>query len=170
MGIYLPRTEDDPCTELEGNPCVKNANRYSFAFETWFLIDLYGAWRQNGRDAVTQKLMENGIEPQKLGKNIPNYVIKRFEYGGYPLGRGYDEVKYTESHPLVQSGEYICLPKNSGIEIRPEFKEQLFQQYPDVSLEEGFINAGIVPIDVGYSRMQKLKKEFETRSKECSGA
>jgi transposase InsO family protein len=170
MGIYLPRTEDDPYTELEGNPCVKNADRYSFAFETWFLIDLYGAWRQNGRDAVTQKLMENGIEPQKLGKNIPNYIIKRFENGGYPLGRGYDEVKYTESHPLVQSGEYICLPKNSGIEIRPEFKEQLFQQYPDVSLEEGFINAGIDPIDVGYSRMQKLKKEFETRSKELFGS
>ena len=163
---FRPKIENDPYTELEGNPCVKNADRYSFALETWFVIDLYGAWRQNGRDAVIQKLVKNGIDPQKLGKYIPNHIIRRFENGGYPLGRGYDDVKYTEEHPLVQSGKYICLPRNSGIEIRPEFKEQLFQQYPDVSLEEGFINAGIDPIDVGYSRMQKLKKEFETRSKE----
>lgn len=69
---------------------------------------------------------------------------------------------YVEKNPLILSGKYEQV--NNGLRIDPDFKEEIFLAWPNLSIEDSFRRARIDPVDVGYQRIQSLKREFEART------
>lgn len=85
--------------------------------------------------------------------------------GGYPIHQGkreyMEDTDYKESNPLILSGKYHRLKRHWRLEIDPEFRSELKRTYPDISIEEKMSYLGLDPLDVGYNRINRLKKELE---------
>ena len=62
---------------------------------------------------------------------------------------------------LVATGLFQCVGR--GIGFSPNFEEQLFEKYPEQSIEEGLQLAGVNPEDVGSNRILRLQKKFDAK-------
>ncbi|MBQ9155084.1 MAG: IS3 family transposase [Solobacterium sp.] len=62
---------------------------------------------------------------------------------------------------LISTGKFIAGKKGKGISFSKEFIEELYENYPSQSIEEGLRNAGINPEIVGYQRIHSLKRRFD---------
>lgn len=151
--------------ELERNPNVASVDNVTIRLKTEFRIYLYQMWRDHGRDAVKEELKRRGIPSEWNYRDYAQQVISGFEMGGYPIGKGKEEISLIENHPLVRSGRFRMRGNGRGIEIVPAFKEKLIQQHPEMGVEESLVQEGIDPIDMGYNRLHKLKEDIAF---ECS--
>ena len=57
----------------------------------------------------------------------------------------------------------------NGIAFSQPFAHELFNAYPEQSIEEGIRKAGIDPVIVGYQRMYQLERSFNGESSASAG-
>ena len=155
--------------ELRKNPNVKyvRANRLSFTFE--FRCQMYEAWIKDPSVSTIRKyLSESDFDTRILGKDFINHLNYRFKKDGHPSrGRnktfGANSLNFktnvSDNEHLVGTGKFIQSRK--GIAFSPSFIEELYDKYPEQSIEEGIIAAGLDPEMIGYQRIYALKKRFD---------
>lgn len=151
---------------LKTNPNVKavRENRLTLTYE--FRLILWGHYQEG--DSLKEVFIQHGFDIQRIGvRNI--YSIKdKFKINGRP-SRGTNKVfgiqtaQHTntqeEIQSLLESGLFVKSRK--GIAFHPDFIDELYHQYPDISIEDAMINKGIDPTIVGYQRIYQLKKLFD---------
>lgn len=155
--------------KLISNPHVSKFDDFTLKLSIDFRVKLYKEWRQNqDSGAVARMLEDNGLGEELTGDNYHITLINGFKSSGYPVYKNSEIAMipdYKEENPLLTSGKFVRLNRGNGTRISSDFEQKLFLQYPEVSIEEGMRYAGLDPMDVGYQRIQNLKREFEARAK-----
>lgn len=159
---------DEQISGLNKHPKVKNArsNRITFTYE--FRVELYELWEKSPSTATLRKaLKDNGIDASILGPNVINDINKCFHRSGYP-SRGRNKIfgktaassrTPEDNEKLLETGKFVRTAH--GIRFAPDFVEELYRHYPEQSVEDGIIAAGLAPEMVGYQRIYQLKRVFE---------
>ena len=152
---------------LSGNPCVLRVDKYRLSLTTEFRLKLYKLWREDKIAEIDSELEKNGLGPEATGNGYMNTLLLSFKNSGYPVYKRTECIRNpsgNDENPLLKSGLFEMGDHNFGIRIKPGFEQELFMQYPEVSVEEGIRLAGLDPIDVGYQRIKKIEKELEGRA------
>ena len=152
---------------LSANPCVRKVDRYRLSLTTEFRLKLYKLWREDKITEIDSELEKNGLGPGATGNGYMNSLILSFKNSGYPVYKRTECLRNpsgNDDNPLLKSGLFEMGDHNVGIRIKPAFEQELFMQYPEVSVEEGIRLAGLDPVDVGYQRIKKIEKELEQRA------
>ena len=152
---------------LSANPCVLKVDRYRLSLTTEFRLKLYKLWREDKITEIDSELEKNGLGPGATGNGYMNSLILSFKNSGYPVYKRTECLRNpsgNDDNPLLKSGLFEMGDHNFGIRIKPAFEQELFMQYPEVSVEEGIRLAGLDPVDVGYQRIKKIEKELEQRA------
>ena len=154
--------------ELSRNPKVYKVDERRITLTTDFRIELFKLWKNGDPERIQQMLDENDLGIEKTGNDFLETILSSFKSGGYPVYKNAElELKtgFQEDNPLILSGKYKRDGrKRQGLSIDPAFEQWLFARYPELSVEEGIKAAGLDPEDVGYNRIQRLKKTFEERT------
>lgn len=154
--------------ELSRNPKVYKVDEHKITLTTDFRVELFKLWRAGDPEGIQRILNENNLGVDKTGSDYLETLITSFKSGGYPVYKNAElELKtgFQEDNPLILSGKYKRdSGRNQGLSIDPRFEQWLFARYPEMSVEEGIKAAGLDPVDVGYNRIQRLKKSFEEKA------
>lgn len=150
---------------LKANPNVKavRENRLTLTYE--FRLKLWNHY-QNG-DSLKIVFIQHGFDPQVIDAKYIENIKLNFKRNGCP-SRGTNKTfgtnesqrtnTWEEVQSLLESGLFIKSRK--GIAFHPDFIDELYHQYPDMSIEDALINKGIDPTIAGYQRIYQLKKLF----------
>lgn len=151
------------------NPHVSKFDGFTLKLSIDFRVKLYKEWRhKHEAGAIERMLEENGLGKELTGSNYYMTLINGFKINGYPVYKKSEIAlitDYREENPILTSGKFVRLDRGNATRISSDFEQELFSHYPEVSIEEGIRHAGLDLIDVGFQRIQKLKKEFEARAK-----
>ena len=161
------RFTKDEIDILSKSPYVKNIreNRLSFTYE--FRCILYNEWIKSPTVVQIRKVLTSyNFNCVMIGYKVVNRIHRDFKRNGRP-SRGKNKSfgihellaeKYDDSY-LVDSGVFI----KSGIGVRftSEFIDQVYKEYPEVSIESQLESYGLDPKRVGYQRIYKLKNLLE---------
>ena len=153
--------------ELRKNPCVYKVDQRKLILRTDFRIELYKLWRNGELEKIEQKLLEKGLGPEAVGADYGKDLLASFKNSGYPVYKS-DELTFSpekmKEHPLIASGKFELMEHGGNrFQINEGFKRELLSRFPEISVEEGMRLAGLDPIDVGYQRILRLQREFESR-------
>ena len=152
---------------LAKNQYVYHVDQYKLTLTTELRIELFLLWRQGKLEQIEQKLKDCGLGPNIVGNDFGSTLITSFKNSGYPIYKS-GELTFCpdkiNEHPLIRSEKFELTERNGGIRIRPEFEQELFSRFPEISVEEGLKLAGIDPRDVGYQRVRNIQKKFEERA------
>lgn len=162
--MWFPYAED-----LKSNPCVYKVNARQVILKTEFRIKLYKLWRDGRLKDVESELSSNGLGMQQVGSNYLNSIFTSFKNSGFPLHHKSEialNPNVINENPIIASGVFELLERRKGICLSQEYDEKLFSQYPEVSVSEGLRLAGVDPVDVGYLRLMRIEKEFNSRAKD----
>lgn len=158
---------EEQIDKFRNDPNVRYVDDHTIRFKYEFRIKLYEAWETDKRAGVKRILSENGYEFDGFNKVVgslcdkfkkngrPQYVKSDQPVGSHPSFRTNPE----DNEYLLSTGKFI--KKNKGISFSDDFKNKLFQKYPEQSIEEGLKSAGIDPKKVGYHRIYSLQRRFE---------
>ena len=161
------RFTKDEIDILSKSPYVKNIreNRLTFTYE--FRCILYNEWIKSPSVAQLKKILElYGLDYTMIGNNVIWYIIKNFKRNGRPSG-GKNKIfgtpnslhtKYDDEF-LIDSGVFI--KSGRGVQFTSEFIDQVYKEYPEVSIESQLESYGLDPKRVGYQRIYKLKNLLE---------
>ena len=159
--------------KLISNPHVSKFDGFTLMLSIDFRVKIYKQWRQNyDAGVIVGMLKENGLGKEVTGSNYYMTLINGFKTSGYPVYKNSEIAlitDYREENPILTSGKFVRIDRGNGIRISSDFEQELFSHYPEMSVEEGIRYAGLDPMDIGYQRIQKLKKEFEARAKKLYG-
>ena len=161
------RFTKDEIDILSKSPYVKNIreNRLTFTYE--FRCILYNEWIKSPTVVQIRKVLTSyNFNCVMIGYKVVNRIHRDFKRNGRP-SRGKNKSfgihellaeKYDDSY-LVDSGVFI----KSGIGVRftSEFIDQVYKEYPEVSIESQLESCGLDPKRVGYQRIYKLKNLLE---------
>lgn len=150
---------------LKANPNVKavRENRLTLTYE--FRLKLWDHY-QNG-DSLKTVFIQHEFDSQVIDAKYIGNIELNFKRNGCPSGGtnktfGTNESRRTntreEVQSLLESGLFVKSRK--GIAFHPDFIDELYHQYPDMSIEDALINKGIDPAIAGYQRIYQLKKLF----------
>lgn len=150
---------------LSRNPQVKHIreNRLILTFE--FRMKLWKQWSSGG--SIRDTLESNGFDLAMIGAVYINRIIYNFKRDGCPsgaknkmLGVNTHNIHNEEENvaELLSSGLFI--KGRNGIAFHPDIIEELYDQYPNITIEEGLKAKGIDPELVGYQRIYLLKRIF----------
>lgn len=154
---------------LQKNPNVKHIKENKIIFTYEFRKIIYDAWMKKPCDATIRLVLsEHGINTKLLGKNVIHGIGITFKRYGLPkrgknnifgetastfrTDKGYDEY-------LLSTGKFI--KNRKGISFSDEFINEIYHEYPDVSIEEQLIKNQIDPEKVGYHRIYQLKLKLD---------
>jgi len=155
--------------QLRSNSHVHKVDLFTLVLSTELRVRLYKEWRQNkDAGALVRILEESALGEESTGPDYYKTLIIGFKSGGYPVYKNAEIAllaDYREENPLLTSGRFTRADNGRGTYIAPDFEKGLFSHFPETSVEEGIRRAGLDPMDVGYQRIQNLKKEFEARAK-----
>ena len=152
---------------LSKSPYVKNIreNRLTFTYE--FRCIVYDRWIVNPGLSELRKILESfGFSRSLLGSTFSKKMHYRFISNGRP-SRGKNKIfkvnaqnidKYDDSF-LIDSGVFI--KSGRGVQFTSEFIDQVYKEYPAVSIESKLESYGLTPEKVGYQRIYMLKKVLE---------
>lgn len=152
--------------KLQHNPVVKTVSQRHIEFTLPFMIHLFERWKlAPGPETVSEVLAEEDILLQDVTARLNDDISLKFQNGGYPRHRNKKEFEmdtgYKESNPLILSGKFHKIRTHWGLEIDPEFRQELKKSYPDVSIEAKMKHLGVDPLDVGYGRIHRLAQQFD---------
>ena len=169
------RLTDEQIQQLRKDPNVKlvRHNRISFTYE--FRMKMYERWATNPSvTAIRQFLSDEGYNPQILGCELVKSINQNFKCHGKPInGRRKSISAYSrrntadEISKLLATGKFVRC--GNGIAFSQPFAHELFNAYPEQSIEEGIRKAGIDPVIVGYQRMYQLERSFNRESSASAG-
>ncbi len=141
--------------KLRSNPVVSMVDNYSVKLTADFRIQLFHLWKRNDLEGIERELERNGLGREIVGRGFSEDLIEGFKRQGFPVPREKGREDLLSQNPILQSGKFLWMENRRGIKITPEFAEELFRKYPEVSVEDGLRMAGLDPIDVGYMRLQE---------------
>ena len=153
--------------DLSKNPYVYKVDQWKLTLRTDLRIELYKLWRNGELEKIEQRLSEIGLGPEMVGVDYGKTLFTSFKNSGYPVYKS-DELTFSpdkmKEHPLIASGKFELMERGGNrFQITERFKRELFSRFPEISVEEGIKLAGLDPIDVGYQRIMRIQKEFESR-------
>ena len=163
----IKRYTKDEIDVLSKSPYVKNIreNRLTFTYE--FRCIVYDRWIVNPGLSELRKILESfGFSRSLLGSTFSKKMHYRFISNGRP-SRGKNKIfkvnaqnidKYDDSF-LIDSGVFI--KSGRGVQFTSEFIDQIYKEYPAVSIESKLESYGLTPEKVGYQRIYMLKKVLE---------
>lgn len=163
----IKRYTKDEIDVLSKSPYVKNIreNRLTFTYE--FRCIVYDRWIVNPGLSELRKILESfGFSRSLLGSTFSKKMHYRFISNGRP-SRGKNKIfkvnaqnidKYDDSF-LIDSGVFI--KSGRGVQFTSEFIDQVYKEYPAVSIESKLESYGLTPEKVGYQRIYMLKKVLE---------
>lgn len=163
----IKRYTKDEIDVLSKSPYVKNIreNRLTFTYE--FRCIVYDRWIVNPGLSALRKILESfGFSRSLLGSTFSKKMHYRFISNGRP-SRGKNKIfkvnaqnidKYDDSF-LIDSGVFI--KSGRGVQFTSEFIDQVYKEYPAVSIESKLESYGLTPEKVGYQRIYMLKKVLE---------
>ena len=101
-----------------------------------------------------------------IGYNVLRDIIKNFKRNGRPSG-GMNKIFGTsnslharyDDEFLIDSG--IFIKSGRGVRFTSEFIDQVYKEYPEVSIESKLESCGLDPNRVGYPRIYDLKRLFD---------
>lgn len=161
------RFSKEEMDSLSKSPYVKNIreNRLTFTYE--FRCIVYDRWIVNPGLSELRKILESfGFSRSLLGSAFSKKMHYRFISNGRP-SRGKNKIfkvnaqnidKYDDSF-LIDSGVFI--KSGRGVQFTSEFIDQIYKEYPAVSIESKLESYGLTPEKVGYQRIYMLKKVLE---------
>ena len=161
------RFSKEEMDSLSKSPYVKNIreNRLTFTYE--FRCIVYDRWIVNPSLSELRKILESfGFSRSLLGSAFSKKMHYRFISNGRP-SRGKNKIfkvnaqnidKYDDSF-LIDSGVFI--KSGRGVQFTSEFIDQVYKEYPAVSIESKLESYGLTPEKVGYQRIYMLKKVLE---------
>lgn len=150
---------------LEKNPYVYSVSSNKMRLRVEFRILLFNEWkRSNNVEIIKQMMEDHGITEDKVYKKYYQDVVNNFKMGGFPVPSNVTEYQDNPDlawhNPLVSSGLYIRRQGDGKLDISDDFWYMLFSGYPDVSIEDGMVKAGLSLLDIGYARVYRLKPLF----------
>ena len=170
----LYKYRDNNVQKLQTIPEVVYVAKRDIRFTLPFRIRLFEKWKES-QDirTIEEELNRIGITQEDVSDYLYRDLNNRFVMGGYPLHQGkreyLEDTGYKESNPLILSGKYHRFKSKWGLEIDAEFRNELKKTYPDISIEEKMVFLGLNPLDVGYSRIKRLKEEFDEEVRRSYG-
>lgn len=151
---------------LKENPNVKavRENRLTLTYE--FRLLLWQQWKSKG--LLKSVFVQNGFDMQIIDMSHIYSIITNFEKRDKPSGGtnrifGVNESrKYTNTQAEVKSllNSGLFIKARNGIAFHPDFIEEIYHQYPDISIENILLSKGIQPNIVGYRRIYHLKQHL----------
>lgn len=156
--------------KLKDIPEIISVDQRKVEFTLSFRIQLFQRWKkQQGERVIEEGLNAIGIYRDDISDYFYREMHNKFLMGGYPLHQGRrqykEDIGYQETNPLLLSGKYHRFKDKWGLEIDPDFRNELKKTYPDISIEEKMTFLGLDPVDVGYNRIRRLKLEFEEEAR-----
>lgn len=152
---------------LINNPCVYRVDRLKLVLRTDLRIELFKLWKNGEMEAIEQRLKDNGLVAGVVEPDYGKVLITSFKNSGYPVHKS-DELVFCPDvlmdHPLIKSGKFIMSERGNHLQMVESFEKELFSRFPEIPVEEGFRLAGIDPQDVGYQRINRIRKNFEQRA------
>lgn len=158
---------------LRQNANVKDIreNRLTVTYE--FKLKMYDVWQQNpGTSSIRQILDEYGLDSKIIGYIWIKNQSQKFERRGKPTG-GKNKVFKKNSSTfktdkdyddyLLSTGKFIKCKK--GIRFSDEFINDIYHDYPEVSIEDQLMKYDIDSEKVGYQRIYTLKQRLEGNEK-----
>ena len=152
---------------LSKSPYVKNIREDRLTFTYEFRCIVYDRWIVNPGLSELRKILESfGFSRSLLGSAFSKKMHYRFISNGRPSG-GKNKIfkvnaqnidKYDDSF-LIDSGVFI--KSRRGVRFTSEFIDQVYKEYPKVSIESQLESYGLDPKRVGYQRIYKLKNLLE---------
>lgn len=156
---------------LRKNPNVLEVkeNRLSLTLE--FRQQIYEQWVLQPERPTVRKLLEiGGFDTQKLGPSFIRSVDSVFKRGGRPrfskasqeIQEEWDKSPYMPTKTvdeLIASGKFIW--DENRLVLHPDFERALYKKYPQQSVEDGLLTAGIKATDIGHHKIFWLKDKFE---------
>lgn len=120
----------------------------------------------------------HGFDTQRLGLNFTKSVESVFKRGGRPrfskaspeTQAAWEKAVYMPTmtaEELIASGKFIW--DINRLIPHPDFEAELYQRYPQQSIEDGLRAAGISPADIGYHKIYWLKEKFDSASGRDAG-
>ena len=176
---------DEEMEMYSQNPKVLYICRNRMTLTMEFKRELYAAWSENPKPLTIKKvLIENGFDIRSIGhdfyKNIalafsrsgepkfsksPAYNAGKTMYGAGAISDTGFQPSKTDDAPIVQqrkaslieTGKFI--QSGRGIWFSPEFEKELLDGYPETSIRQGILNAGVSLREIGYYQVRKLEKK-----------
>ena len=113
-------------------------------------------------EETVQRNDSEDITPDQISveKNNQNEFVNSEE----PSDSRFQRNKFTISSrraDLIYTGKFV--KRGCGIGFAPEFEKELFEHYPEKSIEDSLIDAGINPRVVGNQLINLLRKRFDKR-------
>ena len=153
--------------ELSKNPYVYKVDQWKLTLRTDLRIELYELWRNGELEKIEHRLSEIGLGPEMVGADYGKTLLTSFKNSGYPVYKS-NELTFNpdkmKEHPLIASGKFELMEHGGNrFQITERFKRELYSRFPEISVEEGIKLAGLDPVDVGYQRILRIQREFESR-------
>lgn len=155
---------------LSKSPYVKNIREDRLTFTYEFRCIVYDRWIVNPGLSELRKILESfGFSRSLLGSTFSKKMHYRFISNGRPSG-GKNKIfkvnaqnidKYDDSF-LIDSGVFI--KSRRGVRFTSEFIDQVYKEYPEVSIESQLESYGLDPRRVGYQRIYNLIKLLENEN------
>lgn len=154
---------------LSSLPCVKYVREDRLVLTYEFRCALYQEWLKSpSRSTLKRVLTENGIKGSCLNKSYIDTVHGNFKRGAPSRGKNkifgktapVFKTSDVDNQYLISTGRFISGERGQGISFHPDFVQELYHKYPEQSVEEGLISAGIDPAMVGYHRIYTLERRF----------
>ena len=149
---------------------IRYVDDHTLRFTYEFRIKLYEAWEQEKRQGVKRILTENGYSLKELGVQLVSSLCKDYKTIGRPSitkssppvrAKSYYRTDPDDYEYLLNTGMFVKPKNGRGISFSDDFRNKLFNAYPEQSVEEGIRKAGIDPEKVGYPRIYELQKLFD---------
>ena len=159
------------------SPYVKTVSQNKLVLTYDFKTILYHAWLADKRSSTIKlTLAEFGFNTDSMGRDYPKNLSRYFKlYGapGSPLEKKQSEAskqilsttakKKLSLTPtealLVSTGKFVY--QRHKLSFSPDFTAELLEAYPEQSIEEGLIRAGISLDDVDPSMIHNLLGCFD---------
>lgn len=161
------RFTKDEIDVLSKSPYVKyiRENRLSFTYD--FRCILYDEWIKYPSVAqIRRVLMLHNFNCTMIGCDVINRLHRNFKRDGRPtggknkaLGIRNSLVEKYDNEFLIGSGIFMKFGK--GIRFTSEFTDNVYKEYPEVSIESQLESCGLDPKRVGFQRIYNLKKLFD---------
>lgn len=155
---------------LSKSPYVKNIREDRLTFTYEFRCIVYDRWIVNPGLSELRKILESfGFSRSLLGSTFSKKMHYRFISNGRPSG-GKNKIfkvnaqnidKYDDSF-LIDSDVFI--KSRRGVRFTSEFIDQVYKEYPEVSIESQLESYGLDPRRVGYQRIYNLIKLLENEN------
>ncbi|MBN2961387.1 MAG: IS3 family transposase [Streptococcus sp.] len=161
------RFTKDEIDVLSKSPYVKyiRENRLSFTYD--FRCILYDEWIKYPSVAQIRRVLTSyNFNCTIIGCDVINRLHRNFKRDGRPTG-GKNKafgirnslVEKYDNEFLIGSGIFMKFGK--GIQFTSEFIDNVYKEYPKVSIESLLDSCGLDPKRVGFQRIYNLKKLFD---------